>query len=435
MLASESDKKIIEQTLNESMKENHLCGKRIAIFGCTLYARDIRDSLLNRGVSVDAFIDNNPDKVGRKCLGLSVFLPGDYLAPYDENIVVIICSKYYHEMKMQVMEFGYGEDNILNIPIQECFSSSTASREREFEQARRQVEEGYEIYCTLAKGQEESLQVLVCPYPGTGDIYMACSLLETYLRRENINNYLVTVIGNNCVKVAKLFGIQNIRNITNEEMTKLLKAWEFLGTERMHIKPLLYWGWRTKRYLYADKYKQITFNEMFQYDVFNFPHLMRRRLILSNKDSKYSEKLFKKLRLKKGRTVILAPYAGSFVSEISLELWTRVAHMLTEKGYSVCTNCNGESESEIQGTVPVFFPYENAIDVLEYAGGFIAIRSGFCDIVSSASCKMAIIYENGFNAANYNFFSVKKMGLNPHVQEWIYDSDDESFMNKVMHLF
>lgn len=419
MLASESDKNIIEQTLDESVKENRLCGKRIAIFGCTLYARDIRDSLLNRGVSVDAFIDNNPDKVGRKCLGLPVFLPGDYLAPYDGNVVVVICSKYCHEMKMQVREFGYGEDNILNISIQECLSN-TGSREREFEQARTLVEEGYEIYSSFVKDQEESFQVFVCPYPGTGDIYMACSLLETYLHREKINNYLVVVIGNSCVKVAKLFGIENIRNVTNEEMAKLLKAWEFLGTEKMRVKPLLYWGWRTKRYLYADKYKRITFNEMFQYDVFGFPHLMKGKEIQRNRDSQYAEKLFKELGLKKGKTVILAPYAGSFVSEMRMQEWEAVAENLREMGYSVCTNSSGPSEPVIKGTVSVFFPYDEAINVLEYAGGIIALRSGLCDIISQAKCKKVVLYENGFNAARYDFFSLKKMGLTKHVNELVY---------------
>lgn len=422
MLASEIDKKLIRETLDKNIKDNRFLRKRIIIFGCTLYARDIRNILLDQEFPVSAFIDNNPDKAGGECLGIPVFLPEDYLLPYDENIVVVICSKYYHEMKMQIRELGYKENNIINIPVQECFSS-TGNSEEDFERSRRTVEEGYELYCSLANTCREESWTFICPYPGTGDIYMACSLLEYYLLRENITDYLVAVIGNNCVRVAKLFGMVNICNMTEEDMAKLLKAWEFLGTERMRVKPLLYWGWRTKRYLYADNYKQITFNEMFQYDVFEFPHLKEGKKIQNNKDSQYAVKLFEELGLKKGKTVILAPYAGSFVSEMKTQEWEKIAENLWELGYSVCTNSGGPSEPVIKGTTPIFFPYDEAINVLEYAGGIIALRSGLCDIISQAECRKVILYENGFNASKYDFFSLKKMGLTRQVTELIYSAE------------
>ena len=46
-----------------------------------------------------------------------------------------------------------------------------------------------------------------------------------------------------------------------------------------------------------------------------------------------------------------------------------------------------------------------------------------CDIVSSANCKMVIIYENGFNASRYEYFSLRKMGLNDSVEEFVFDND------------
>lgn len=252
---------------------------------------------------------------------------------------------------------------------------------------------------------------------------MACSLIESYLQRESIDSYMLAVIGKNCVKVAELFYVKNIKSITKEEMDSLLKAWEFLGTNKMRLKPLLYWGWRTKRYLYADNYAQISFNEMFQYDVFEFPELIERKKIDCNNGSRYAEQLFKKLSLKKGKTVILAPYAGSFVSEMKIEEWEQLARTLSSLGYSVCTNSCGETEPIIKGTIPIFFPYAEAINVLEYGGGFIALRSGLCDIVSQAKCKMIILYESTFSAARYDFFSLKKMRLSESVHELIYSDD------------
>ena len=36
---------------------------------------------------------------------------------------------------------------------------------------------------------------------------------------------------------------------------------------------------------------------------------------------------------------------------------------------------------------------------------------------------MVIIYENGFNASRYEYFSLRKMGLNDSVEEFVFDND------------
>ena len=97
------------------------------------------------------------------------------------------------------------------------------------------------------------------------------------------------------------------------------------------------------------------------------------------------------MNLKKGRTVILAPYAGSFQSNIPSEAWERLVHSLKSMGYDVCTNCYGEKERPIKNTIPIQFSYEEGIPLIEYAGGFVAVRSGLCDILSQANCSMVIL--------------------------------------------
>ena len=252
---------------------------------------------------------------------------------------------------------------------------------------------------------------------------MACAFLPEYLRQENIQAHILLVIGNSCLRTASLFGIENIVVLSSVEAELILKAWEFLGNTKMNLKPLLYWGWRVKRYLYADQYPQITFTEMFRHDVFDLDISVKPTVPMSKADNTYAKRLFQKMDLKKGQTIIIAPYAGSFVPNISMESWESLTELLKEKGYCVCTNCFGDKESPIYGTQPIIFPYEEAKNVLEYAGGFIAVRSGLCDIVSSANCKMVIIYENGFNASRYEYFSLRKMGLNDSVEEFVFDND------------
>lgn len=430
MVASCDDRLIIEETVEKYAKRGFFKNKIVILFGCTVYARNIRDSLKKHNVKVEAIVDNNPNKVGKDCLSVKVYSPQMYLSQYEEEFAIIVCSKYYYEMTKQLNQWGYKEGiHILNIMVSECEILEKDS-ESELFSLFEQAETGFERYRNILKRYSREYKVLACPYPGTGDIYMACSLLDIYLKQNNISRYILVVIGNNCRKVANLFRIENIEAVSKEEMELMLKAWEFFGTEKMNIKPLLYWGWRTKHFLYADKYPQITFNEMFQYDVYEFADIQMGKRIAYDKKSEYAKNLFHELGLRPGKTVILAPYAGSFASEMGLELWEQLTDRLIERGYQVCTNSCGESEPPIKNTVPVFFPYEEAVNVLEYAGGFVALRSGLCDIVSQADCKMVIIYEAGFNAARYEYFSLRKMKLNESVTELIFPA--ENIVERIM---
>lgn len=432
MLAIQSDRILIENTIEEKYRQLFFEKRKVVIFGCTVFARDIRNALRSRGIEIFALLDNNPEKAGKKCLMVNVWRPEDFFSLEQNDTVIIICSKYSHEMIQQLLRLGHKEKDILDIPVSEnrqVFDDS----EEDFEDRLREVREGLALYEKIKSRYTDDFFVFLCPYPGTGDIYMACSYFQKYCAQKGIRNYIFLTVGRNCKRAAELFQIKNIEVVSESEKIRLLQAWEFLGSEKMQLKPLLYWGWRTKRYLYADKYPGITFHEMFLYDVFGLDKTAVRILPIVDQSEEYAQRLFVRKKLRRGKTVILSPYAGSFISEMGIEEWARIARQLMERGYDVCTNCNGKSESPIEGTVPIFFPYYEAVSVLEYAGGFIALRSGFCDIASSARCKMVIIYETGFNAAKYDFFSLKKLGLRDVVFE--YEVGTEDMYERIMKLF
>lgn len=427
MIASKEDSEIIKAAILTAVKNKKLEKKNIYIFGCTMYARNIRDVLRQNGYEITGIIDNNAQKTGKECLGVAVVFPQEI--PTDD-VVVIICSKYAYEMQEQLKRLGILE--WLNIPISESVPSEDDSEES-FKKCVDTVEKGIDIFEKIQRKYSDEHFMFLCPYPGTGDIYMACLYFRAYCEKHGIEKYIFAVIGGNCKRTAQLFDIKNIELITTEEKDALLRAWEFVGSERMPLKPLLYWGWRTKKYLYADHYPQITFHEMFLYDVYGLDKTAVKQLPEKKKDNIYAVELFREKQLTPGKTIIMAPYAGSFVSEMKTEEWEMLAQKLKDKGYDVCTNCNGTTEQPINGTVPIFFPYHEAISVLEYAGGFIALRSGLCDIISSAECKMVVLYESGFNAARYEYFSLKKMGLNLCVKEIVYSG--KSTVKKIMSYY
>ena len=53
---------------------------------------------------------------------------------------------------------------------------------------------------------------------------------------------------------------------------------------------------------------------------------------------------------------------------------------LIKLGVTVCTNCAGR-EKPIKGAKSFPFPLEKAEAVLDYAGYFLGLRSGFCDLI------------------------------------------------------
>ena len=432
MIANSKDKEIIRNTIKGNV--NKLKHKDIYIFGCTIYARDIRDELVNLGIRLTGFIDNNAAKSGKTCLGVKVQMPEQALLPYKDNALVIICSKYADEMISQLKTFGYHQGNMLAIEVSEVNTSTLDSIE-EAERSYSHIQNGVLCYEKIKKMYPDVESVFLCPYPGTGDIYMACVYLPQYIQEHRIRDYVVVVSKQLCKRVCSIFDIDQVCVIESGDMENLLAAWEFAGELLKDIKPLLHWGWRCKRYLYSDNHPAVTFNELFKYDVFGLNENAKRIDPLCKKTCNIKD-FFKTAELN-DRIIILSPYAGSFVSEIKWSTWCAVAEILTKMGYKLFTNCQIGKEETVPGTEAIFFPIEDGIYCLNAVEGMIALRSGLCDVVSSADTKMVVLYEEGFNASRYEFFSMVRMGLRDihNTYEYVYDGNDESLMHKIVGCF
>ena len=416
MLVNENDREIIQHTIKKADEGSFFVDKQIVVFGCNLYARDIKEILCSIGKTIHFFIDNNLDKQNKYCLGIRVISPQKLV---HEGTVIIIASKYQNEMIGQLKGKGVPSKNILSIPVSETLPH--INLEKNIEESKNIVFEGIYAYQKTQTKYPDMQKMFVCPYPGTGDIYMACGYFKEYLHRVGINRYVFCVLNNSCKKVAQLFDIQNIEIISEKEKDQMIRSWEFLGSHVVNIKPLLYWGWRSKRYLYSDDYPDITFSEMFKYDVYELDSKVEFEHPMIDRKSDFAERFFLGYGAEKGRTVVLAPYAGSFISDINEKKWIELVQHFKRNGFSVFTNCYGDKEQPLDGTIPICFPYNEAVNVLEYAGYFVGIRSGLCDVISSANCHMVIIYESEFSASNRKFFGLVNMGLNRQAKEIDYN--------------
>ena len=146
-----------------------------------------------------------------------------------------------------------------------------------------------------------------------------------------------------------------------------------------------------------------------------------------------AKKRFEHMKLPKGKTIILAPEANSFPT-FPMEFWFQLSQALKKKGWHVCTNmANGSIP--IPETRPFYFPLNEAIPVAELAGFVVSFRSGFCDLISSAKCKLVVVYpKTTYSAGTYfTSFSLRKMGLSESLDEYEPDANESrhSFISRI----
>ena len=377
-------------------------GENVVIYGCTVFAKGIYMMLKKKGIPVAAFIDNDTRKAGEKYLGVDIFLPRQYLLPFNERMKVIVCSVHEEEMLQSLYEMGYGEKNILHISSEsEIVLDSLDCAAEQLERVR----EGVGCCERLLKEYGERALILISP-GASGDMFLACAYLKPWCEQYGIESFVLVGSNPNIFGITELYGLcEKTRLITKEERSGLLTAYRFLG-ELLPIKPLSGWVLRGRNSHVASPHSPFLFKEAFKYETFQlsretepeFPENIRQ---WDNTEFKY---------LKKGKTIVIAPYGYSSPAPIiAMEIWEEIAYTLLQRGYQVYTVGYGEAEVPIKGTERIQFCYKDACSVLEYAGGFLAARSGLCDIVHMAECRQMILYgKNIRNKYLSDFFSLKR---------------------------
>ncbi|MBR1912088.1 MAG: hypothetical protein IJ828_07000 [Treponema sp.] len=280
-------------------------------------------------------------------------------------------------------------------------------------QKKRKMMKGFEIYSALLKKYAENTFVNICPYQGTGDVYLAAG----YFNKSSFKSepHVFCVIGKSNYKIARLFGIENIEVLSKKEMELLFFFSVFAGLNETNVHILH----PNPPYDYAgviDCFRNINrlvFTDIIGYGAFNCKDSKNIALPVFSDCDESMQRLFEQNGLIKGRTVLFAPYSYTMATYSPL-FWKKLAEKLKEMGYAVCTNIGTEKEQAVEGTVGVFLRYEELSSFLKMAGYFIGVRSGLCEVVSSIPCKKIILY--GFKSHwgfgdDLDYFNLKDMGL------------------------
>lgn len=258
-------------------------------------------------------------------------------------------------------------------------------------------------------------KMFLCPYAGTGDVYLACMYMNAFASQNDYDNFVVLVIGQSNYKIAQLFGFKQIEKIDQKQADCLVRLYIFLGSENgqiilmHHQPPQLYCG-------ILENMRNINglhFVDLYTRCVFNLDPAGDMQLPQFHDSDQEIDRLFAENRLIPGRTVVLAPYVNTLPS-LPWWVWCNLADKLLQKGYVVCTNVASPSEAPVNGTIPLRFGYDISVPLLEKCGYFVGVRSGFCDIISSASCKKIIVYQPYLfwgEGTNFDYFSLNRIGF------------------------
>lgn len=252
---------------------------------------------------------------------------------------------------------------------------------------------GYKIYKKLKRSYGKGTVFYICPHHGTGDIYNIGLYFHSYLKKNDIKKYEFLFRGKSEQKVGRLFDIHGDTILSDRDTLRLLRFTRFAYPYAADIVQLHHYPLPDEANEHFANlegiYEGLSFSTMFKKVVMNLsdeiepmqPHFCVEKNI---------EDIFEEKGLKKGKTVILAPYSSS-AQVINMDIWEDIAEKLCKAGYAVATNCILGKERPISGTTELAFEYKYAKTYLEYAGFFVGARSGLCDIISSTNCRKIVL--------------------------------------------
>lgn len=368
----------MKQTINRLISQSQLAGKKVIAFGHCNATEEMIDYLSENRIDVAAILDNNKSKQGLAYHGVRITEPQFITQFSGSNVVVLIATRFFEPMSAQLRDLGYSGEIVRVVDYNSFaeYSLSDHTIKRKTERMLRGAE-------TLRKIREQLPlhHLVVCPNSALGDVYWACAYLPAYCAKEKITHAAVIVIGNGCRQVAEMFGVTDIVMLDPVEMDELVQGILFNHEENCiiahHDRP-----YTDNIIRYLDKHL-LTFTDYYKFAVYGLSKVAApvRPFNVSAFEGKH--------KLAEGKSVIIAPYAKSVVQP-SREFWADMVNQCMQQGLKVFTNVFGDEEP-LNHTIPITVPINQMISAVEYAGYFIGLRSGLCDIVTTANCRKTVI--------------------------------------------
>lgn len=365
--------------LDNLIRKKVIEGKRIFLFGHCHATEKLADLLLDKGFSISAILDNNTAKQGKDYRGIRICPPQIILSESQERTLVCVVARAYAAMADQLKRLGYhGQIRKLvdyNSYAEYSLSSDTLIRKKQ------RVERGLGLLHNLEQVYPDHFKIL-CPFSALGDIYFTMSYLPYFIQQRKIKQWVIGVIGKACAEVVKIFGKYTVEVFSQRDMDETIQATLYTRDENTFIphqdRPYVV---NLSKVLYI---KCIPLEQIYCCGVFGLPVSTKPYVPVCLKSYPHLEQIIPQ------KTVILSPYAKS-VTALKTDVWRDIIDHYKSRGYLCYTNTVGEEEPlpDTQSISPSIAEMQS---VVEYAGTFIGIRSGLCDVIREASCRKIALY-------------------------------------------
>ena len=367
------------ENLDSLLQKDELVGKNVYLFGHCNATETLANQLLEKGISVCAILDNNERKHGKSYRNIPIEAPREILSEAEGDSAVCIAARAYESMAEQLRSMGY-MGQIHKMVEYDSFAEYSLSEDT-MRRKRARLERGLARHRELTEGFPGYMKIL-CPFQALGDICFAMSYLPHFLDERGIRNCAICVVGQACAQVVKLFGDYPVEVLPQKAMDEVIQAALYTNDRDSFIahqdRPYVV---DLHRALYV---KCIPLEQIYCCGVYGLPRETEPVRPSCWKPFHDRE------QIQKGKAVILSPYAKSVVS-LPDNVWSQIVEDYAGRGFQCFTNVAGE-ETPLEGTLPIRSELAEMQPLVEYAGTFIGIRSGLCDVLRYADCRKIALY-------------------------------------------
>ena len=374
-----ANKNAMTDTLSTLINARSFDCRTALLFGHCSATEEMADYLLGHNVCPSAILDNSASKQGLSYRDIPIE-PPELIKQYNaENSIVLIASRFFADMSAQLRRFDY-DGEIVRVADYNSFAVYSLSGET-FESQKARMLRGtllLERIRTCCPKQH----LIVCPNNALGDVYWAMAFLPHYCKKHGIREIAAVVTGDGCRQVADMFGAENTTVLDLAEMDELVQALIYTRENNCiiahHDRP-----YTDNIIKYLDRHF-LSFIDYYRCGVYGLA------MDIEPTAPTCLHAFSGEPGIVKDKTVIISPYAKSVVGPPDL-FWEGLAGEWRDKGYHVCTSIDGR-EKPVKGTTPLFLPLNQMASAAEFAGCFIGLRNGLCDIVHTARCRKILVF-------------------------------------------
>ena len=370
--------------LSNDTLEKMLAGRRIYIWGADYKGAAIANCLTKKGFPIEGFLDS---KRTDNPMNLPTLLPENIIYNGGSN-------KYFIIISMLLLH----KRDILDCLESNAFYKDDyyyPALEMEFCRKNRAAYSEEQLICLLRDGREiaQSLnphEFYFLLWGGhIGDEAIALSWLWALKAEKHIPS-LTVITSEKYAGLARLYNedVDNIITLSGKELTALAFSAQNDSAQEMLYYNIVGYEWN---FISIEKQTPIPLTLlMYKVRHLGLPWDTKSKYIEGYGDqNKYVQEIAQEYAIKKGKSVILIPYAKS-ACMLPLDLWIELASILKNE-YTVYTNV-AEGEYPIEGTNPIHIPLEYMVDVARYAGYTVSIRCGLADVLALGKCNCQVLY-------------------------------------------